>query len=329
MLLIILRRLGQSVFVLFLVAFVSFMMFRYVGNPVDNLLGQEATVEQRDALIEALGLNDPLHEQYLGFVTRALQFDFGNSYRGAMPVADMILERLPATLELAMVSALFAMFFGVIAGVYTAIFRNRFLANVIMSSSLIGVSLPTFLIGVLLIWVFSVELKWLPSFGRGETVDLGFWKTGFLSVSGLKSLILPGITLGLYQMTLIMRLTRAEMLEVLRQDYIKFARARGLRDRAVYFSHALKNTLVPVVTIAGLQLGSIVAFAIITETVFQWPGVGLMFINAVYFVDIPVMSAYLLLVGTLFVIINLIVDLLYLVIDPRLRDGQLKQARGQ
>ena len=329
MLLIILRRLGQSVFVLFLVAFVSFMIFRYVGNPVDNLLGQEASNDRRDALIEALGLNDPLHVQYLSFVGRALQFDFGISSRAAQPVADMILQRLPATLELALVSAIFAIVLGVVAGVYTAINRRGVIANSILSSSLIGVSLPTFLIGVLLIWVFSVELKWLPSFGRGETVDLGFWKTGFLSVSGLKSLILPGITLGLYQMTLIMRLTRAEMLEVLRQDYIKFARARGLRDRAVYFSHALKNTLVPVVTIAGLQLGSIVAFAIITETVFQWPGVGLMFINAVYFVDIPVMSAYLLLVGTLFVIINLIVDLLYLVIDPRLRDGQLKQARGQ
>ena len=325
MLLIILRRLGQSFFVLFLVALISFMMFRYVGNPVDNLLGQEATVEQREALIEALGLNDPLFIQYFDFVTRVLQFDFGNSYRGALPVADMILERLPATLELALVSALFAMFFGVVMGVFTAINRRGITGNFVLSSSLIGVSLPTFLIGVLLIWVFSVELRWLPSFGRGEVVELGGWTTGFLTVSGLKSLILPGITLGLYQMTLIMRLTRAEMLEVLRQDYIKFARARGLSERAVYFGHALRNTLVPVITVAGLQLGSIVAFAIITETVFQWPGVGLMFINAVFFVDIPVMSAYLLLVGTLFVMINLIVDLLYLAIDPRIRDGQLKR----
>ena len=325
MLLIILRRLGQSFFVLFLVALISFMMFRYVGNPVDNLLGQEATVEQREALIEALGLNDPLFIQYFDFVTRVLQFDFGNSYRGALPVADMILERLPATLELALVSAFFAMFFGVVMGVFTAINRRGITGTFILSSSLIGVSLPTFLIGVLLIWVFSVELKWLPSFGRGEVVELGGWTTGFLTVSGLKSLILPGITLGLYQMTLIMRLTRAEMLEVLRQDYIKFARARGLSERAVYFGHALRNTLIPVITVAGLQLGSIVAFAIITETVFQWPGVGLMFINAVFFVDIPVMSAYLLLVGTLFVMINLIVDLLYLAIDPRIRDGQLKR----
>ena len=325
MLLIILRRLGQSFLVLFLVALISFMMFRYVGNPVDNLLGQEATVEQREALIEALGLNDPLSIQYFDFVKRVLQFDFGNSYRGALPVADMILERLPATLELALVSALFAMLFVVVMGVFTAINRRGITGNFILSSSLIGVSLPTFLIGVLLIWVFSVELKWLPSFGRGEVVDLGGWTTGFLTVSGLKSLILPGITLGLYQMTLIMRLTRAEMLEVLRRDYIKFARARGLSERAVYFGHALRNTLVPVITVAGLQLGSIVAFAIITETVFQWPGVGLMFINAVFFVDIPVMSAYLLLVGTLFVMINLIVDLLYLAIDPRIRDGQLKR----
>ena len=326
MLLIILRRLGQSIFVLFLVAFISFMIFRYVGNPVDNLLGQEATTERREALIESLGLNDPLHEQYFGFVIRALQFDFGVSYRTGEPVAEMILHRLPATIELALVSAVFAIFLGVVAGVYTAINRRGFIANTILSTSLIGVSLPTFLIGVLLIWVFAVELKWLPSFGRGTSVDLGFWSTGFLTISGLKSLILPGIMLGLYQMTLIMRLTRAEMLEVLRQDYIKFAKARGLSDRTVYFGHALKNTLVPVITIAGLQLGSIVAFAIITETVFQWPGVGLMFINAVYFVDIPVMSAYLLLVGTLFVLINLIVDLLYLLIDPRLRDGQLRGA---
>ena len=213
---------------------------------------------------------------------------------------------------------------GILLGIFTAINRGGFLAGFMMTTSLIGVSLPTFLIGVLLIWLFSVELGWLPSFGRGETVKLGFWETGLLTASGLKSLILPAITLGLYQMTLIMRLVRSEMLEVLRQDFIKFARARGLPERMVYFQHALRNTLVPVTTVAGLQLGSIVAFAIITETVFQWPGVGLMFINAVYFVDIPVMSAYLLLVGTLFVLINLIVDLLYLAIDPRIRDRNLR-----
>ena len=323
MLPIILRRLAQAIFVLFFVAFISFLIFRYVGNPVDSLLGQEATIDQRAQLEEALGLNDPIYTQYFSFVWRALQFDFGNSYRGALPVSELIASRLPATLELALVSASFAMIFGILTGIYTAINKRGWFANFILSSSLIGISLPTFLIGVLLIWIFAVELQWLPSFGRGEVVDLGWWSTGFLTVSGLKSLVLPSITLGLYQLTLIMRLTRSEMLEVLRQDYIKFAFARGLSTRQVHFGHALPNTLIPVVTIAGLQLGSIVAFAIITESVFQWPGVGLLFINSVYFVDIPVMSAYLLLVGTLFVIINLLVDLLYLAIDPRLRTSSL------
>ena len=326
MLPIILRRLAQAIFVLFFVAFISFLIFRYVGNPVDSLLGQEATIDQRAQLEEALGLNDPIYTQYFSFVWRALQFDFGNSYRGALPVSELIASRLPATLELALVSASFAMIFGILTGIYTAINKRGWFANFILSSSLIGISLPTFLIGVLLIWIFAVELQWLPSFGRGEVVDLGWWSTGFLTVSGLKSLVLPSITLGLYQLTLIMRLTRSEMLEVLRQDYIKFAFARGLSTRQVHFGHALPNTLIPVVTIAGLQLGSIVAFAIITESVFQWPGVGLLFINSVYFVDIPVMSAYLLLVGTLFVIINLLVDLLYLAIDPRLRTSSLAPA---
>ena len=326
MLLIILRRLAQAIFVLFFVAFISFLIFRYVGSPVDNLLGQEATVDQRAQLEEALGLNDPIYTQYFSFVWRALQFDFGNSYRGALPVSELIASRLPATLELALVSASFAMIFGILTGIYTAINKRGWFANFILSSSLIGISLPTFLIGVLLIWIFAVELQWLPSFGRGEVVDLGWWSTGFLTVSGIKSLVLPSITLGLYQLTLIMRLTRSEMLEILRQDYIKFAFARGLSTRQVHFGHALPNTLIPVVTIAGLQLGSIVAFAIITESVFQWPGVGLLFINSVYFVDIPVMSAYLLLVGTLFVIINLLVDLLYLAIDPRLRTSSLSPA---
>ena len=326
MLPIILRRLAQAIFVLFFVAFISFLIFRYVGNPVDSLLGQEATIDQRAQLEEALGLNDPIYTQYFSFVWRALQFDFGNSYRGALPVSELIASRLPATLELALVSASFAMIFGILTGIYTAINKRGWFANFILSSSLIGISLPTFLIGVLLIWIFAVELQWLPSFGRGEVVDLGWWSTGFLTVSGIKSLVLPSITLGLYQLTLIMRLTRSEMLEVLRQDYIKFAFARGLSTRQVHFGHALPNTLIPVVTIAGLQLGSIVAFAIITESVFQWPGVGLLFINSVYFVDIPVMSAYLLLVGTLFVIINLLVDLLYLAIDPRLRTSSLSLA---
>ena len=310
--------------VLLLVALVSFIIFRYVGNPVDNIMGQEATLAQRAALEEALGLNQPIYVQYFEFLWKAIQFEFGNSYRGALPVADLIASRLPATLELAITSAIFGVLFGVILGIYTAINRGSFLSNLILSTSLIGVSLPTFLIGVLLIWIFSVELNWLPSFGRGGVVDFGWWSTGFLTLSGIKSLILPSITLGLYQMTLIMRLTRAEMLEVLKQDYIRLAYSLGLTNKQIYFFHALPNILIPVITITGLQLGSVIAFAIITETVFQWPGVGLLFINAVYYVDIPVMSAYLLLVGFAFVIINLIVDLTYLYIDPRIKDKQLK-----
>lgn len=315
----ILRRVAQSVMVMLVVALVSFSLFRFVGDPVATMMGQEASQADRAALRERLGLDDPITEQFAQFIARAATGDFGISYRLQQPVMELILSRLPATLELALISGTLAFVLGVILGVYTALNRRSWGSSVIMSVSLIGVSLPTFLIGVLLIWVFAVELQWLPSFGRGETVDLGFWRSGLLTASGRASIVLPAITLGLYQMTLIMRLVRAEMLEVLRSDYIKFARARGLSDRAVHFGHALKNTMVPVITITGLQLGSIIAFAIITETVFQWPGVGALFINSVQFVDIPVMAAYLMLIALIFVVINLVVDLLYYVVDPRLR----------
>lgn len=315
----IVRRVLQGALVLATVGFIAFAMFRFMGNPIENMLGQEATRLDRAALAERLGLNDPVPLQYLKFIGNAVQGEFGVSYRNGVPVAEMIVQRLPATLELAFVSAVLAVVFGIVLGVFTAIRRDGALAHIVMSVSLIGVSLPTFLIGVLLIWVFAVELGWLPSFGRGETGTLFGWRSGLVTVSGLKSMILPAVTLGLYQMTLVMRLVRSEMLEVLRTDYIRFARARGLSDRAVNFGHALKNTLVPVITIIGMQVGQIAAFAIVTETVFQWPGVGLLFINSIQFVDIPVMAAYLLLVGILFVGINLIVDLLYAVVDPRLR----------
>jgi len=322
MLAYILRRLLQSVIVLMAVGLVAFAMFRFLGDPVDNLLGQEATQEDIDRLRGELGLDRPVLVQYAAFMGRAAQGDFGVSYGQGRPVIDILAERLPATLELALVSGFFAIAFGIALGVVTAIRRDGFVTQSVMALSLIGVSLPTFLIGILLIYVFSVELGWLPSFGRGETVDLGWWTTGLLTASGLKALILPAITLGLYQMTLIMRLVRSEMLEVLRQDYIRFARARGLTKRAVHFRHALLNTLVPVTTVIGLQLGSIIAFGIVTETVFQWPGLGLAFINAVQFVDVPVMAAYLLLIAVMFVVINLIVDIAYVFIDPRLRiDG--------
>ena len=319
MLAFILRRLAQAVLVMLAVGLIAFSLFRFVGDPVLFMLGQDATSEDRVRITQMLGLDRPFYVQYAKFVARAVQGEFGLSLRQAQPVSKLIAERLPATLELSMVAALLALAGGVSMGVYTALRRDTWLSQVMLAVSLIGVSLPTFLIGILLILVFAVQLGWLPSFGRGDTVSLGWWSTGFLTASGLKSLILPAITLGLFQMTLIQRLVRAEMLEVLRTDYIKFARARGLTDRAVHFGHALKNTLVPVITITGLQLGAIIAFAIITETVFQWPGMGLLFIQAVGFADVPVMAAYLCLIALFFVIINLVVDLLYYAVDPRLR----------
>ena len=320
MLAFVIRRVGQSILVLLITGLIAFSMFRFIGDPIDNMLGQERTMEDVERLRGQLGLDQPFPVQYFKFLENAAQGNFGVSYRQGRPVAEILLERAPATLELAAVSGLLAIAFGIALGVFTAIRRSGVAANIIMAVSLIGVSLPTFLIGILLIYLFSVELGWLPSFGRGDTVRLGdWWTTGFLTESGLKALILPSITLGLYQMTLIMRLVRSEMLEVLRQDYIRFARARGLKERVVNFRHALKNTMVPVVTVIGLQLGAIIAFAIITETVFQWPGVGLLFINAIQFVDIPVMAAYLMLISVMFVGINLIVDILYVFIDPRLR----------
>jgi peptide/nickel transport system permease protein len=319
MLAYIIRRIFQSAIVLLVVGLVAFAMFRFVGDPVDNMLGQERTQADIERLRAELGLDQNFLVQYWNFLEQAAQGNFGLSYRQGRPVAEILVERLPATLELAFVSGLLALAGGIALGIFTAIRRRGVSANLIMTLSLIGVSLPTFLIGILLIYVFSVELNWLPSFGRGEVVEIGGWTTGFLTTSGQKALILPAITLGLYQMTLIMRLVRTEMLEVLRMDYIRFARARGLRERSINFRHALKNTLVPVITITGLQLGSIIAFAIITETVFQWPGVGLLFINAIQFVDIPVMAAYLMMISVMFVGINLIVDMLYFAIDPRLR----------
>jgi peptide/nickel transport system permease protein len=319
MLAFILRRLGQAILVMLTVGLIAFSLFRFVGDPVTFMLGQDATDQDRARVTKLLGLDQPFYVQYAAFVQNALQGNFGLSLRQVRPVSALMLERLPATLELSFMAALFALVVGIPAGVYTALRRRSWLTQVLLGISLVGVSLPTFLIGILLILVFSVQLGWLPSFGRGDTVQLGWWSTGLLTVSGLKSLILPSITLGQFQMTLIQRLVRSERLEVLRTDYIRFARARGLTDRTVHFGHALRNTLVPVITIAGLQLGGIIAFSIITETVFQWPGMGLLFIQAVQFADVPVMAAYLCLIALFFVIINLTVDLLYYAVDPRLR----------
>ena len=314
-----LGRLGQSVLVLLVVSMVSFLVFRYIGDPTVSLLGEDASVAEREALLQELGFDQSVPVQYAGYLKQVLSGQFGISYRFRQPVTEVIASRVPATVELSLAAALFAVVGGIGLGVYTAMRRQSLVSRTIMGVSLVGVSLPTFLIGIGLIYLFSVELKWLPAFGRGTLVDVGGWQTGLLTVSGLSALVLPAITLGFFKLTLIMRLVRTEMLDVLRSDYIRFARARGLRNAALYGRHALRNTLIPVITIIGLQLGSLIAFAIVTETVFQWPGLGLLFITSIQGVDVPVIAAYLLMIGLLYVSINLVVDLLYAWADPRLR----------
>lgn len=313
-----LGRLGQSVLVLLVVSMVSFLVFRYIGDPTVSLLGEDASVAEREALLHELGFDQSVPVQYAGYLKQVLSGHFGISYRFRQPVTEVIASRVPATVELSLAAALFAVVGGIGLGVYTAMRRQSLVSRTIMGVSLVGVSLPTFLIGIGLIYLFSVELKWLPAFGRGTLVDVGGWQTGLLTASGLSALVLPAITLGFFKLTLIMRLVRTEMLDVLRSDYIRFARARGLRNATLYGRHALRNTLIPVITIIGLQLGSLIAFAIVTETVFQWPGLGLLFITSIQGVDVPVISAYLLMIGLLYVGINLVVDLLYAWADPRL-----------
>ena len=304
------------------VGLIAFSLFNFVGDPVSLMLPPEATGADRDAMRQALGLDQPFYVQFATFLSNAVQGNFGISLRLGRPVSTLLAERLPATLELAFTASIIALALGIPGGVYTALRRDSWISRAMLTTSLVGVSLPNFLIGIFLILIFAVWLGLLPSFGRGDTVQLGFWSTGLLTKSGLKALVLPAVTLGFFPLTLVMRLVRSEMLEVLRTDYIKFARARGLSDRTVHFGHALKNTLVPVITIVGLQLGGIIAFAIITETVFQWPGMGLLIIQAIQFADVPVMAAYLCLIGLIFVVINLIVDMLYYVVDPRMRVSQ-------
>ncbi len=322
-------RLGQALAVMLAVALVAFVLFNYIGDPINNMVGQDATTTDRAALREQLGIDDPALVQFGRFLVNAAQGEFGLSYRLKRPVSILIRERLPATLELVALSAIMALILGLPLGVYTALRRDSWFTRTILTASLVGVSLPTFVIGIGLIYLFSVQFDLLPSFGRGQVVQLGWWSTGFLTKSGWAAIIMPSITLCLYQLTLVLRLVRSEMLEVLRTDYIKFARARGLADSVVHFRHALKNTLMPVVTIIGLQVGGLIAFSIVTETVFQWPGMGLLFIQAVTFADIPVMSAYLVMVGLLFVILNLTVDLVYFLIDPRLSAQQGQAAKDK
>ncbi len=302
------------------VSLIAFTLFRFVGDPVSQMVGQETSLEDQARIRESLGLNDSVAKQFVQFATNLASGNFGYSYRTRQPINEMILSRLPATLELGIVSLLISLFVGIPAGIYTALHRGGILANSILTSTLVGVSIPTFVIGIFLIFVFGVQLGWLPTFGRGEVVSLGWWKTNFLTIDGWRSLLLPALTLGVYQLTLTMRLVRSEMQDVMKSDFIKFAIARGINKRSVHFNHAFRNTLVPVITIIGLQFGGIIAFSIVTESVFQWPGLGLLFLDSIRYVDIPVMSVYLVLIALMFVVINLVIDLLYAVIDPRVRN---------
>lgn len=315
----ILKRLVQSVFVMLAVAFLAFSLFRFVGDPISQMTGVETSVQDQEALRDQLGLNDPFIFQFYRFTSDMVQGDFGFSYRTRQPVAEMIASRIPATLELGIVALLISLVVGIPAGVFTALRPRGIATQVILMTTLVGVSIPTFVIGIVLIFLFGVQLGWLPTFGRGGTVEVGGWTTSFLTIDGWRALILPAVTLGVYQLTLTMRLVRAEMMEVMRSDYIRFATARGIPYRSLHYRHALANTMVPVITIIGLQFGGVIAFSIVTESVFQWPGMGLLFLESIRFVDIPVMGVYLVVIAFFFVLVNLLVDMLYLLIDPRLR----------
>ncbi|KAA0916032.1 ABC transporter permease [Aquicoccus porphyridii] len=322
MLAFLIKRSANAIFVMLSVSFIAFMIFRFVGDPVELMLNEQATQEQRDELRNRLGLDEPFIVQFGTFVSNAAQGDFGISFRNQQDVLGMIAERFPATFELVIVATLISLVAGIPMGVITAIRRQTWYAEAMQFTSIIGVSLPSFVVGIGLILIFSVWLGWMPAFGRGETVDIGWWSTGLLTHSGRMSIILPALSLSLFQITLVMRLVRAEMLEVLRSDFIKFARARGIPARAIHFRHALRNCLMPVVTMTAMQIGGLIAFALVTETVFQWPGMGLLFIQAVTFVDVPIMAAYLCIVALIFVLLNTLVDITYAMIDPRLRGAE-------
>ncbi|MFD0981965.1 ABC transporter permease [Tropicimonas aquimaris] len=315
----ILKRLVQSVFVMLAVAFLAFSLFKFVGDPISQMTGVETSIEDQERLREELGLNDPFFVQFARFTGDMLQGDFGYSFRTREPIGEMLLSRLPATLELGTVALVISLIVGIPAGVYTALRPRGLVSQSILIATLIGVSIPTFVIGILLIFLFGVQLGWLPTYGRGGTVDIGWWRSSLFTVEGWRSLVLPALTLGLFQLTLTMRLVRAQMMEVMRTDHIRFAIARGVPWRSIRYRHALSNTMIPVITVIGLQFGGVIAFSIVTESVFQWPGMGLLFLESIRFVDIPVMSVYLVVIAFFFVIINLLVDLLYLAIDPRLR----------
>lgn len=312
-------RLAQGLLVLVTVSVIAFALLTFAGDPVATILGPEATPQDRAELRVRMGLDDPFPVRYARYVAHLLSGELGVSYATGQPVARLLAERIPATIELALAAVLLSLALGIPLGVYAAMRRHSRFARFLMAASLLGLSLPTFVVAVLLVTVFAVMLGWLPSFGRGATVEIGGWTTGLLTHSGRVALILPAFSLAIAQATLVARLVHAEMIEVLRSDFIRFARARGIVERAINLRHALRNTLVPVITISGIQLGFLMAFSVVVEFVFQWPGLGLLFLQSLEKTDVPVMTAYLVCAAFFFVVVNLAVDMLYLAVDPRLR----------
>jgi ABC-type dipeptide/oligopeptide/nickel transport system permease component len=313
------RRILQGILVLLAVSLICFAIFRFSGDPVITLAGRYATEKQRDEVRKAFGLDRPLHVQYFSFLTNAMQGNFGKSYVARVPALGLILERLPATFELAATAVFISFTLGVGLGVIVALKPYSWSSRLVMTGSLGGISIPTFLIGILLIMIFAVSLGWLPPYGRGDTVQIGFWRTGFLTHSGITHLILPALTLGMYQLAVLVRLTRAGMREVLTQDYIKTAWAKGLSPNRVIYKHALRNVLIPVITITGLQFGELIAYATVTETIFQWPGMGNLLLTSIYESDNPVIVTYIMLAAVIILTFNIIIDILYAFLNPRIR----------
>lgn len=313
------RRLIQGVFVLLAVSLICFIIFRSTGDPAVSMAGQFATFQEIEEVRKVFGLDKPYHVQYLRFIGNALQGNFGLSFVNKVPVLPLILERLPATVELATSAIFIAFILGVGLGVLVSLKPYAIRNRVIMAGSLVNISMPTFLTGILLIMVFAVYLKVLPPFGRGETVTIGFWRTGFITIDGIKHLILPAFTLGMYQLAVLLRLTRAGMREVLTEEYIKTAWAKGLSPMKVIFKHALRNVMIPVVTMTGLQFGELIAFSFVTELIFQWPGAGNLLLTSIYEQDRPVIVTYIMLASLVILSINILVDILYAILNPKIR----------
>jgi len=315
----IVRRIIQAIIVMLVIGMVGFVIQNQIGDPVRDLVGERVTPAEREVIRDQLGLNDPVYVQYVRFVKNALKGDLGLSFFYKKPALEVILAKAPATIELVLVTAVILIVVSIPAGIYSAIYPKKWFSRIVMAVSTIGVAVPVFLTAIALIYLFGVELNWLPSYGRGETVKIWGWESGFFTWDGLKHLILPSVSLSSIMLPLFIRLVRAEMMEVLETEYIKFAWAKGLHRQRVWYIHAFKNTLLPVITVFGVQLGILVAFTILTETVFQWQGMGFMFLEAVERSDTTLLVAYLVVVGVLFVVVNTVVDIIYGFVNPMVR----------